>query len=118
VTVQFNIAADVSIGEQYFTDVNNDGRPDFVTAGKVLFNTPVEGGGVRFDEDSDGTAVPIVDGTVDLEGIEELADFEEMQRSQSPLQDVVRRWVAPFAGTGHGHRHGDARPAVGRQVRR
>lgn len=99
ISVQFNIAADVSIGEKYFTDVNNDGRPDFVSAGKVFFNTPDGTGGVRFDANSDGTAVPIVDASVDLGELQALAEFEDFQRSNSPLQDVVRRWVAPFAGT-------------------
>lgn len=99
VSLQFNVAADVSIGEKYFTDVNNDGRPDFVSAGTVYFNTPEGAGGVRFDANSDGTAAPIVDASVDLGDLQALADFEQFQRSNSPLQDVVRRWVAPFAGT-------------------
>lgn len=99
VSVQFNIAADVSIGEQYFTDVNNDGRPDYVSAGKVWFNTPDGSGGVEFRDDSSGTAVPIDPGTASLAGIEALQEFEDFQRASSPLQDVVRRWVAPFTGT-------------------
>ncbi|MHA6512934.1 SpvB/TcaC N-terminal domain-containing protein [Tessaracoccus sp. Z1128] len=98
VTVQFNIAADVTIGEQYFTDVNNDGLPDYVSAGQVYFNTPTATG-PEFRADSGDTPVPIDDGTVDLDNIEKLAEFEELQRANSPRQDVVRRWVAPYAGT-------------------
>ncbi len=98
VSAQFNIAADVTIGEKYFTDVNNDGLPDFVNAGKVYFNTPTPNG-PDFRDSSAGTPVPIDDGSLDLGSIQELADFEQQQRDSSPLQDVVRRWVAPFTGT-------------------
>jgi RHS repeat-associated protein len=99
VSAQFSVAADVSIGEAYFTDVNNDGLPDFVSAGTVYFNSLNEDGEPEFRDDSAGTAVPIDDGTVDLPDLEEFDDFEQLQRDQSPLQDVVRRWSAPFAGT-------------------
>ena len=54
----FSIAADVTVGEDYFTDVNNDGLPDFVSAGTVYFNHLV-GGIPTFSTSSAGTAVPI-----------------------------------------------------------
>ena len=99
VSVQFSVAADVSIGEDYFTDVNNDGLPDFVSAGTVYFNSLNENGIPEFSSDSAGTAVPIDDGTLALPDLDAFNDFEQLQRDQSPLQDVVRRWTAPFAGT-------------------
>jgi RHS repeat-associated protein len=101
-SVQFNIAANFSVGEAYFTDVNNDGLPDFVTAGNVRFNHLEDVGGVpvpSFTNDSADTSVPIDDGSVNLPAIQEIADLEARQREMSPLQDVVRRWVAPFSGT-------------------
>ena len=99
VSVQFSIAADVSIGEDYFTDVNNDGLPDFVSAGTVYFNSLDAQGIPEFSSDSAGTAVPIDDGTLALPDLDAFNDFEQLQRDQSPLQDVVRRWTAPFDGT-------------------
>lgn len=98
VAVQFNVAGDITVGEEYFTDVNADGLPDFVSAGGVYFNHLVNGI-PTFTTSSAPTAVPIDDGTVNLSDIQELADLEAMQRAQSPLQDTVRRWVAPFTGT-------------------
>jgi len=101
-TVAFNVALDVSIGAAYFEDANNDGRVDFVSDGSVLFNTDDGAGGVRFSSSSEGTAVPVVRGAdvdVDLSDIQALQDVNEQQRALSPLQDVVRRWVAPWDGT-------------------
>ena len=99
-SVAFNVALDVSIGAAYFEDVNNDGRTDFVSDGSVLFNTDDGTGGVRFSSSSEGTAVPVVRGAdVDLTGIQALQDVNEQQRALSPLQDVVRRWVAPWDGS-------------------
>jgi YD repeat-containing protein len=98
-SVAFNIALDVSIGAAYFEDVNNDGRADFVSDGKVLFNTPTSNGGIKFIEDSDETAVPIIRGAdIQIDEAQAVRDANERQRAMSPLQDVVRRWVAPWDG--------------------
>ena len=102
VSIQFNIAAKFTVGEDYFVDVNNDGLADFVSAGQVRFNHLEDVNGQKipsFTSDSSDTSVPIDDGSVDLPAIQALADLEAQQREQSPLQDVVRRWVAPFSGT-------------------
>ncbi|HSK26622.1 MAG TPA: SpvB/TcaC N-terminal domain-containing protein [Jiangellales bacterium] len=99
VSVQFSVGATVTIGEDYFTDVNNDGLPDFVKAGKVYFNTPQSNGQPNFVASSAGTSVPIDDGTLDLPEIEAFTELAEQQREQSPLQDVVHRWLPPFTGT-------------------
>lgn len=98
VSVQFSVAGDVTVGEDYFTDVNADGLPDFVSAGQVYFNH-LENGIPTFSTSSSLTTVPIDDGTVNLPQIQQLADLEAQQRAQSPLQDTVHRWVAPFTGT-------------------
>lgn len=99
VAVQFGIGADFAIGEDYFTDVNNDGLPDFVHAGDVFFNHLGVTGVPTFGSDSGATSVPIDDGTVDIGTIERLKGLAAQARDQSPLQDTVRRWVAPYSGT-------------------
>jgi RHS repeat-associated protein len=99
VSVQFNIAGDVTVGEDYFTDVNTDGLPDFVSAGEVYFNHLDANGDPSFTQNSSLTSVPIDDGTASIPALEALEEVEQQQRARSPLQDTVRRWVAPFAGT-------------------
>lgn len=99
VSVQFSIAADVAVGETYFTDVNNDGLPDLVQAGRVQFNRLDANGIPRFSDDSAGTRVPIDSRQLQLPRIDKLQEIEAQQRAQSPLQDTVRRWLAPYDGT-------------------
>ncbi len=101
-SVQFNVAATLTLGEDYFTDVNNDGLVDFISGGQVFFNH-LEGSGddrrPNFSSDSSQTLVPIdTDAGFDLPFIEKLAEIEKQQRAQSPLHDTVRRWIAPFDG--------------------
>lgn len=100
---QLSIGGDVSIGDQYFADVNSDGLPDFVSSDTVYFNRLVPSGGMmvpKFEQSSAGTKVPIETGTgAALPALPELQRVEQVLRGQSPLQDTLRRWVAPFDGS-------------------
>ncbi|HUG84759.1 MAG TPA: SpvB/TcaC N-terminal domain-containing protein, partial [Euzebya sp.] len=97
-SAQFSVAGDVTVGEDYFADVNADGLPDYVNGGTVWFNY-LNGATPTFTTDSGLTPVPIDDGTLVLPSSPELAEIEATQRSQSPLADTVRRWTAPYGGT-------------------
>ncbi len=97
-SVQFSVGANVAIGEEYFEDANDDALPDFVSAGKVYFNHLDEDGVPTFDSDSSQTRVPVGTRDVEADDIEEIDDLEADQRASSPLQDTVRRWVAPYTG--------------------
>ncbi|WP_205696105.1 SpvB/TcaC N-terminal domain-containing protein [Conexibacter sp. SYSU D00693] len=97
-SVQFSVGADVNVGEQYFTDVNQDGLPDFVSGGRVLFNH-LDGDTPTFSRDSGRTEVPIGTGDESLPFLPGIKQVQDDQREASPLQDTVRRWVAPFDGT-------------------
>jgi RHS repeat-associated protein len=100
VIVQFMFGGDVTVGEEYFTDVNSDGLPDFVSAGTVYFNRLDASGNPTFDPSSSLTLAPITaNGTATLPAIQAIQDLESERRKQSPLQDTIRRWVAPFNGT-------------------
>ncbi len=100
VDVQFTVSGDVTIGEDYFADVNGDGLPDFVSGGTVYFNhrDPVTGD-PTFEPSSANTPVPINQKTTMLPTSQQITDLENQRRAQSPLQDTVGRWVAPFNGT-------------------
>ena len=94
----------------YFSDVNSDGFVDLVNNGSVYFNRLVDGKPV-FEVSSDGTANPLhVSGNIELsfdsENAEEMAELQkqlqekqEQKAKESPLQDIVRVWCAPFEGT-------------------
>jgi hypothetical protein len=102
--VQFNISGQVTIGDDYFVDVNDDGLPDLVHQGQVYFNhlviDPATGLKTpQFSTSSTGTAVPVDDATLNERQVQSVKDLEAQQRAQSPLQDTVRRWIAPFSGT-------------------
>ncbi|MPZ52145.1 MAG: hypothetical protein GEU79_05340, partial [Acidimicrobiia bacterium] len=102
ISVQFSAGATVSVGEEYFTDVNSDGLPDFVSGGTVHFNhLDMVGEQLvpTFTTNSAETEVPIDDGTIDIPEIAALTELEARQRAESPLFDTVRRWVAPLEGT-------------------
>src|SRR6266542_2147013 len=100
VDVEFIVSGDVTIGEDYFTDANGDGLADFVSAGTVYFNhiDPTTHN-PTFETSSDKTPVPINVTTTTLPASQQITDLEAKRRAQSPLQDTLRRWVAPFNGT-------------------
>jgi RHS repeat-associated protein len=95
-----NHAETFTHGTRYVTDVNGDGFPDLVRDGSVLFGTLDANGLPTFTPDSSQTAVPVGPGAVDANNLLEdyTALFEE-QVTKFPLQDTLRRWVAPYAGT-------------------
>lgn len=100
VFAEFTVAGDVTVGEDYFTDVNSDGLPDFVSAGTVYFNRlDATSGHPTFDTSSSLTSVPITTSAASVPPIPAITDLEAQRAKQSPLQDTVRRWVAPFSGT-------------------
>lgn len=99
VTVAFGIGLDVTWGENYFSDVNSDGLPDFVSGGNVYFNHLDNGIPTFVLGDSSATAVPIASGTPVAGSVQQLADTQAKLAEKSPLVDTIRRWVAPFTGT-------------------
>lgn len=98
-SVAFSVAGDLDVGEDYFTDANADGLPDLVHAGHVRFNHLGADGVPSFSESSAGTDVPITSSQLQMPDLPKLKEIEEQQKAQSPLQDTVRRWIAPFKGT-------------------
>jgi hypothetical protein len=99
VDIQFTVGGDVTIGEDYFADVNGDGLPDFVSGGVVYFDHLDANGISTFEQSSANTAVPINTTTTTVPANKQITDLENQRRAQSPLQDTVGRWVAPFNGT-------------------
>ncbi|HJQ97752.1 MAG TPA: SpvB/TcaC N-terminal domain-containing protein, partial [Candidatus Polarisedimenticolaceae bacterium] len=99
VSVIGNEATGLTTGLTYFADVNGDGLTDLVQGGTVLFNHLDENGVPTFDADSATSAVPVGPGTVDTQGVlPDLGAQLDRIRENAPLQDTVRRWVAPYAG--------------------
>ncbi len=99
VTAAFGIGGQVSIGDSYFTDVNADGLPDFISGGQVYFNHLV-GGVPTFSTDDSLTSVPLpVNTNSPTIASDQITDAENDLAAQSPLVDTVRRWVAPYTGT-------------------
>ncbi len=98
-TVQFSVSGQVNVGVNYFTDVNNDSLTDFVMGGKVYFNHLDSEGRPVFDPDSSLTPVPVDDASLNLKTPAEISEVLARRNSQTPVQDVVRRWIAPFGGT-------------------
>ncbi len=87
----------------YFTDVNGDGLVDLVNGGTVYFNhiEKDELGNLvpTFTTNSQNTPAPIVGGgTVDDSDTEIDPAEQEEAIANSPLQDAVRVWIAPFDG--------------------
>jgi RHS repeat-associated protein len=98
-TVAFGIGAEVSWGDAYFSDVNADGLPDYVTGGQVWFNHLDSAGTPIFEQGSGNTQVPIEDATASTSLPPSVQDIQARLQAQNPLVDTVRRWTAPFAGT-------------------
>ena len=94
-----NHANTFSTGSLYLSDVNGDGLPDLVSDGQVLFNHLDTNGVPTFSPDSSSTPVPIGPGAVDSTDI--ISDYESVYQQSIdnfPLQDSLRRWVAPYDG--------------------
>ena len=99
VTAIFGLGLQVSIGDSYFTDVNADGLPDFVSGGSVYFNRLVDGV-PTFQTGSSGTIVPLpTDGGTPVIESDQLDEVQADLEAASPPLDTVRRWTAPMPGT-------------------
>ncbi|MDY0987837.1 RHS repeat-associated core domain-containing protein [Flavobacterium sp. CFBP9031] len=87
----------------YFQDVNNDGLVDLVRDGVVYFNHIVDLNGnaiPTFTTSSSDTASPIKGGGKIDSSVTRVDPAEQAEAiANSPLQDVVRVWEAPFDGT-------------------
>ena len=98
VSLMYNHAWAWTWGKAYFTDVNTDGLPDFIDQGIVYFNHLNASNQPVFTENNADTAVPIDGGSIDPSLTPDLSAIEAQIRAQAPLQDVLRRWVAPYSG--------------------
>ena len=84
----------------YFSDVNADGLIDFVDNGTVWFNHLGADKTPFFSKSSSDTAVPIGADTISPEALAvDDSAYEAEARKQFPLQDTLRRWIAPWDGT-------------------
>ena len=93
----------------YFSDVNSDGMVDLVDNGVVYFNRLVDGV-PTFKTTSSETGNPInakgkIELSFDSDDEEKKAEMEEARMAKqeekaknSPFQDIVRVWQAPFDG--------------------
>ena len=98
-TVAFGVGRAVSWGDAYFSDVNADGLPDYVSSGQVWFNHLDSTGTPTFEQGSGNTPVPIQDATSNTVMPQSVKDIQTKLAASNPLVDTVRRWTAPFSGT-------------------
>ena len=104
-TAQFGVDASKTKTKvtEYFSDINGDGLVDLVSNGKVYFN--------HIEYDAQGNAVPtftlssadtpspiIYGGKIDSSVIEIDPNEQAELVASSPMEDMVRVWVAPKAG--------------------
>ncbi len=104
-TAQFGVDASKTKTKvtEYFSDINGDGLVDLVSNGKVYFN--------HIEYDAQGNAVPtftlssadtpspiIYGGKIDTSVIEIDPNEQAELVASSPMEDMVRVWVAPKAG--------------------
>jgi RHS repeat-associated protein len=83
----------------YFSDVNGDGMIDFVDNGTIYFNRLDTNKQPFFAPTSAGTAVPITDQSISSAVNVDDSAYEAAARQRFPLQDTLRRWIAPWDGT-------------------
>ncbi len=94
----------------YFADVNSDGFVDLISGGKVYFNRLVDGK-PKFLPTSAKSANPLnakgskIEQSADSEDpeeqeklMEQMREEQDQKAQESPLQDIVRVWSAPFDG--------------------
>jgi len=83
----------------YFSDFNGDGLMDIANNGTVYFNHLNAQGDPEFTTTSTPTPNPILSGSVDSAFLVKDTALQARQEAMFPLQDVVRMWQAPYAGT-------------------
>jgi RHS repeat-associated protein len=99
-TIAFGLGFEVSWGDAYFSDVNADGLPDYVSGGSVWFNHLDGNGDPLFEKNnSDNTPVPIQNASSSTDLPQNVKDIQAKLTASNPLVDTVRRWTAPFKGT-------------------
>ncbi|MEJ2637393.1 MAG: sugar-binding protein, partial [Calditrichia bacterium] len=98
VTLMYNHAWTWTWGKTYWVDVNTDGMVDLVDNGTVYFNHGESGDQITFSTNSADTSVPMDTGTLDPSVLPDLSAVEAQQRAQAPLEDTLRRWIAPWDG--------------------
>lgn len=90
---------------EYFSDINGDGLVDLVSNGKVYFNHieyDAQGNAVpTFTLSSADTPSPIIYDASKIDKSVTEVDPEEQKElvASSPMEDIVRVWVAPKPGT-------------------
>jgi RHS repeat-associated protein len=94
----YNHAWSWQTGKAYFIDVNADGLPDFADQGTVYFDHLDANGNPYYEVNNADTAVPIDQGSIDTLIRADLSATAAQMRAQAPLQDVLRRWIAPYDG--------------------
>lgn len=97
--VFINRAHTFTTGDVYFSDANGDGLPDLISHGSILFNYLDSNGIPTFTSNSALSPVPVGPSAVDA--TELIDDYEAVYQEAIdafPLQDTVRRWVAPYDG--------------------
>lgn len=98
VSFLYNHAWSWQTGKAYFADVNADGLPDFVDQGTVYFDHLDANGNPYYEANNADTAVPIDTGSIDTSLRADLTSTLAQMKAQAPLQDVLRRWIAPYDG--------------------
>ncbi|CAA9362455.1 MAG: hypothetical protein AVDCRST_MAG93-7739, partial [uncultured Chloroflexia bacterium] len=97
-TIAFGVGAAVAWGDAYFSDVNSDGLPDYVSGGQVWFNHLDATGTPTFEQGSGNTSVPIANASASVDLPQSVKDMQTKLTAANPLVDTVRRWTAPFKG--------------------
>ncbi|MDR2683340.1 MAG: type IV secretion protein Rhs, partial [Dysgonamonadaceae bacterium] len=87
----------------YFSDVNSDGLVDLVRKGVVYFNHMEKDAAGNlvptFTSSSGDTPSPVIDnGQIDASGLEVDPAEQAELIANSPMQDAVRVWEAPYSG--------------------
>ncbi len=108
VSIQVGGGFAFSFGDEYFQDVNGDGRVDFVRPGvagahSVFFNVLIGGAPTFIDSSlanwlSTRLEVPL-DEFNSTNADTPVAEVAELLVNTSPRIDTVRRWLAPHDGT-------------------
>jgi RHS repeat-associated protein len=100
-SVAGNLAQTITIGSTYFSDVNADGLLDLVHDGAVFFNHLDENRNPTFTTSSSATPVPLRPAPQAVRASALLPSYGGIRQDEIdtfPLQDTLRRWIAPFSG--------------------
>jgi RHS repeat-associated protein len=95
----FNFTRSTTTTNIYFTDFNGDGLMDIAANGTVYFNHLDALGNPSFGTNSALTPSPIFTGSIDKAFLAIDTALQRKQEEDFPLQDAIRMWEAPAAGT-------------------